>query len=456
MTYTTNTEIAIIGAGIVGIATAYYLSTAQNICNIVLIDPLPPMSFTSAQSGENYRNWWPQKTMTDFTNHSIDLMETISAKTNNVLAMNRRGYALATRYENIDQMIEQLYSGYGEGAEHQIRIHDRQNSAGYQASGTEQWANAPNGVDVIRNRALIQKTFPYFAKDIANLIHIRRGGDISGQQLGQYMLEQIRERGARLVQGKVRGIAKTNGYALDIVKEGEAQHIQAQHIVNAAGPFAKDIAAMLEVELPITNTLQQKIAFHDRDKAIPRDMPFSIDLDGAELDWSEEDQAILAEDETMNWLARHIKGAIHCRPDGGAQGSWIKMGWAYNETPVEACWEPQLDPQFPEIVLRGAAALNPSLKTYYSGFPRNFIHYGGYYPMTEENWPLIGPMGADGAFVVAAFSGFGTMAACAAGDLCAKWIAKQPLPDYAHNLSCVRYDDPALMARLRSANKGVL
>ena len=50
----------------------------------------------------------------------------------------------------------------------------------------------------------------------------------------------------------------------------------------------------------------------------------------------------------------------------------------------------QLQEHFPEIVLRGAARLNPRLKQYYQGFPRDFTHYGGYYTMTEENWPLIG------------------------------------------------------------------
>jgi len=48
------------------------------------------MSFTSAQSGENYRNWWPHPTMTKFTNHSIKLMEDLSRKTDNCLLMTRR------------------------------------------------------------------------------------------------------------------------------------------------------------------------------------------------------------------------------------------------------------------------------------------------------------------------------------------------------------------------------
>jgi len=151
-----------------------------------------------------------------------------------------------------------------------------------------------------------------------------------------------------------------------------------------------------------------------------------------------------------------MPGAIHCRPDGGDHGKWIKLGWAYNETPAEVSWEPQLDENFPEIVLRGAARLNPALKAYYGQLPRNMHHYGGWYTMTEENWPLIGSMGPDGAFMNCAMSGFGTMAACAAGELCAATIAGAELPDYASGFSLARYDDVQLMGTLRAANKGVL
>ena len=119
--------------------------------------------------------------------------------------------------------------------------------------------------------------------------------------------------------------------------------------------------------------------------------------------------------------------------------------------------DPYFDPQFPEIVLRGAMALNPSLKKYIDVFPRRFAHYGGYYAMTLENWPLVGPLGVDGAFIVAALSGFGSMSACAAGALCAAWIVGGTLPEYAKQLSLARYEDKKLMTEIGSAsNKGIL
>jgi glycine/D-amino acid oxidase-like deaminating enzyme len=194
----------------------------------------------------------------------------------------------------------------------------------------------------------------------------------------------------------------------------------------------------------------------DKARVTRRDMPFSIDLDDQFIDWSEEDRMLLLEDEDFRWLAEKMPGSIHCRSDGGDRGSWLKLGWAFNEASAPATWTPSLNEHFSDIVLRAAARLNPLLKTYYGKLPRNLHHYGGWYTMAEENWPLICPMGQDGAFMYCALSGFGTMTACAGGELCAGWVAEAELPDYARYFSMDRYADKALMTLLRRSNKGLL
>lgn len=407
-------DVAIIGAGIAGIATAFYLCTAHGRTSILLIDPRPPMSYTSAQSGDNYRNWWPHPVMTAFTNDSIDELDRLAAESNNVFNMTRGGYVLASRKE----------------------IDNPDRIAG----------------------AAIATDYPWLGEDIRSVIHIRRGGDISGQQLGTYMLEKIRECGGRLRRGAVTEIETGARFRLHI---DNSDVVEAERIVNAAGPFANRIAGMLGEELPITNLFQQKVAFEDRLGAIRRDMPFSIDLDPKRLDWTDEEHELLAQDKELAWLTEEMPGGTHCRPDGGPRGKWVKLGWAYNDQVSEPredlANEPASDPQFPEIVMRGAAAFIPALKPYIEEPPTRYSHYGGYYTMTEENWPLIGPMATSGAFMTAALSGFGSMSACAAGRLCAAWMQGAELPEYAHALSTARYGDGALMQELRSAeSKGVL
>ena len=424
----TRVDVAIVGAGIAGIATAYYLCVRQGIESLLLIDSRQPMSFTSAQSGDNYRNWWPHPTMADFTNHSIDLMEELADESSNVFRMTRGGYALATRRKNIDDLISDI---------------------------------PPQDFDVFRGQTQIRKSFPSFSPDIENVVHILRAGDIDGQQLGQYMLQGMRDAGGRKMLGKLRGLERGQHYRLDIETPDGTQSVMADRFVNAAGPFAGDIAAMLDTHLPVTNTFQQKIAFEDTLGAIPRDQAFSIDLDDKRLSWSAEERLMLAEDADLAWLTETIRGGTHCRPDGGDHGKWVKLGWAYNSDvsiPQEdLANEPKLDSQFPEIVIRGAAAFIPSLGAYIESPPARFSLYGGYYTMTEENWPLIGPLDNSGAFVVGALSGFGSMAACAAGELAAAWVCGSELPPYAQQLSLARYKDAVLMDQLRnSRSKGIL
>ena len=409
-----SVDIAVVGAGIAGIATAYYLCTQHGKTSVLLIDPRPPMSYTSAQSGDNYRNWWPHPVMAAFTNDSIDELDRLARNSNNIFNMTRGGYVLASRKE-------------------------------------------PDSEDEISGDA-IPANFPWLSDEIRSVTHIRRGGDISGQQLGMYMLERIRKRGGRLLRGAVSSIDVGRRFRLEIDQE---RVIEAEQIVNAAGPFANRIAGMLGESLPVTNLFQQKVAFEDRLGAIPRDMPFSIDLDAKTLSWTDEERALLAADSDLAWLTETMPGGTHCRPDGGPRGKWVKLGWAYNnqisEPQEDLANEPASDPQFPEIVMRGAAAFIPALRPYIEEPPTRYSHYGGYYTMTDENWPLIGPMATNNAFMIAALSGFGSMSACAGGRLCAAWVTGGELPDYAAALSTSRYDNDALMQELRQAtSKGIL
>lgn len=417
------------GAGIAGVATAYYLAIEQKRASIILIDPRPPMSYTSAQSGDNYRNWWPHATMTEFANDSIDLLQVLADETNNIPGISRRGYVLATRKSDVEAFHADLQPGID--------------------------------VDVVSGRSHVYRKYPALSEEIECVLHVRKAGDFSSQQMGQFMLERIRAAGGKRLPGTVTAITTRTPFSLQVGLGKETRTIRADVIVNAAGPFAKHVAAMVDVDLPLKNVFQQKLAFEDTLGAVPRDMPFSIDLDGKRLPWTEEERAGLESDKDYAWLTETMPGGVHCRPEGGLRGRWVKLGWAFNRrtsNPQEdLANEPAIHPQFPEIVMRGAASLIPALAPYVEAPPTRYSHYGGYYTMTEENWPLIGPLGPTGSFLVGGLSGFGSMMACAAGRLCAGWICGAQLPGYAHNLSLARYQDAGLLAGLQTASsKGLL
>ncbi|MGE0801304.1 MAG: NAD(P)/FAD-dependent oxidoreductase [Lautropia sp.] len=449
-----HVDVAVIGAGSVGIAVAYYLACEHGVARVALVDPRDPMSLTSAHSGENYRNWWPHPVMTAFSDHSIDLMEQLDRETGGRLNMTRGGYALVTRRKAPQDLLDGLQRIYGDSPG-LIRLHESGGS-GYRPPLRAPWSEAPGGVDVLSSQALIRATFPSFAPDVETVVHIRRAGSFSTQQLGQTMLERLRAAGVRPLRAEVRGIAPGAPFVLELAADSGIRTLRADRIVNAAGPFVNDVAAMLGEAVPVKCIYQQKIAFPDRAGAVPRDLPFTIDVDPQTLAWSAEDFALLAGDPATRRLVEPMEGNIHCRPDGPVDGNWIKLGWAYNRTATDPHDDDPIDPQFPDTVLRGASRLQPKLAAYVGRLPRGVRHYGGYYTMTEENWPLIGPMKTAGAFIAGALSGFGSMTACAAGALAAAWVTDGPRPAYASALSSARHADPQLISALAQGQESCL
>ena len=91
--------------------------------------------------------------------------------------------------------------------------------------------------------------------------------------------------------------------------------------------------------------------------------------------------------------------------------------------------------------------LAPGLDAYLQRVPHMYMD-GGYYTKTEENRPLVGPLAVEGAYVNAAFSGYGLMAAPAAAELLAAYTVGDSLPDYAPKFRLDRYDDPSYRCAL--------
>jgi glycine/D-amino acid oxidase-like deaminating enzyme len=123
--------------------------------------------------------------------------------------------------------------------------------------------------------------------------------------------------------------------------------------------------------------------------------------------------------------------------------------WEYHRLIQEPTWPLPDDPLYPEAVVKGLTTMVPELAVYLDRLPQPVVD-GGYYTKTRENRPLVGPLGVDGAFVVGAFSGFGVMAAAAAGELASMYVTGGGLPDYATAFALSRYDDPAYLAEINT------
>lgn len=451
---TSVADVVICGAGIAGIAAAHALSVGHGVRRVVLVDEGAPMSLTSDKSTEAYRNWWPgsDDAMLRYMNRSIDLFDELAARSGNRIMLNRRGYVHATAdAATAEAMVAEGRLAEAQGAGPLRVRRSMAEASDYQPSTHTGWQGHPDGADLFLDPDAIRQHFPFLAPDIVGVLHARRCGWFSGQQVGMLLLEEARAAGVRFLSGRVTAVHSAGGAVTGVRVETAhgAEEIATPVFVNAAGPHARAVGRLLDVELPLVSELHRKVAFEDVAGVVPRDTGLVILRDTQELPWTAEERAELTADDETRWLTEPMPANVHLRPEGYHTSRTVLMLWE--------CHGPQLfepptfpipdDPLFAEVVFRGMSRMVPGLERYLDVLPHSYLD-GGYYTKTVENRPLIGPLPVAGAYVCAAFSGFGLMAAPAAGELLAAHITGRALPKYAPAFVLARYEDAEYRERL--------
>ncbi len=436
-------DAVVVGAGIGGVSALYQLAKRNRLERVVLVDPRPPLTLTSDKSTECYRNWWPNPPMVGLMNHSIDLLEDMAAESAGAFDLTRRGYLFVTAEDDrLASMGAQadVISGYRAGP---VRRHP----------GPVPYADHPDGVDILGAGELADR-FPYLTTQAVGAVHVRRAGWFSAQQLGSWMLDQARARGALHLVDEVSAIDVVGG-RITGVRLASGESIDSPNVVIAAGPMSGQVARLAGVELPLRSELHLKVAFRDHLGLIPRDAPMLIWSDTQRIPWTEEERKGLAEMGRDDLLGE-MPVFCHGRPEGGSESPWFLALWEYHRAVLdEPIWPIADDPLYPEVVIRGLSTMIPSLGAYLDHLPEASID-GGYYTKTVENRPLVGPAGPEGMHLLCGLSGFGVMVAAGAGDLAAAHIAGDRLPDYAAAFTLDRYDRPNYLDELAAADSGQL
>jgi sarcosine oxidase, subunit beta len=457
-------DAVICGAGIAGAAAAWELTVRRGLRTVLVVDPLPPLSLTSDKSTECYRNWWPgpDDSMVRLMNRSIDLLERLEVRSGR-LHLNRRGYAYVTADADVASALEREsreIASLGAGA---LRIHRGASDDPHYPEPVSWEAGRGfdrelDGADLLLDRAAIRHRWPFLAADARAVLHARRCGWLSAQQLGMLFLEEARETGARLVRGNVVAIEiRDNRVAgVEIDDAGVRERIATPLVVNAAGPLARQVGALAGVDVPLLNELHAKVNFDDHLGVVPRDLPLTIWCDPLHIPWTEEERRDLNADPSLAWLTGPFPGGAHLRPEGGEGSTRLLLLWAFHNEPREPVFPLAFDPLLPEVILRGLTRMVPGLAVYFErGMRKPFVD-GGYYCKTRENRLLVGPTGVQGFQLLCGLSGYGIMAAPAAAELLGAHVAGGPLPSYAHLLSLARYQDPAYLSKIEQMGGGQL
>jgi glycine/D-amino acid oxidase-like deaminating enzyme len=451
----TKAKVLICGAGIAGISAAYHLAVIHGMNEILLVDERPPLSLTSDKSTECYRNWWPGpgKSMLALMNRSIDLLQELAQRSNNAFHLNQRGYlyltADPTKMQGMLTQAENT-SLLGGGP---LRIYwGMPGEPVFTPTDPDSFSTGLLGADLFFDADQLHAIFPYLSRSVVAGLFVRRAGWFSAQQLGAYLLTQAKEHGVKLINARVTGFERSQD-RLTYAHLDTGDRIEVNQVINASGPFLKQVGEMMDIELPVFCELHLKMAFRDHLGIIPREAPLLIWNDTQFLPWSEQEHDLLEEDPETQRLLGEFPSGIHTRPEGGKDSSIALILWDYHPKAMEPLIPPPLDPEYPEIALRGLAPMLPELKQYFGKMSRPIVD-GGYYTKTKENRPLIGPTPIENGFVIGALSGFGLMAALAAGELLATHLTGTSLPDYAADFCLSRYQDPTYLRQLETWEDG--
>ncbi len=444
------------GAGVAGLSAAWHLAVRSGLRDVVVVDERAPLSLTSDKSTECYRNWWPDAPMLGLMNRSIEILDELARRTGNAFALNRNGYLYVTGTAEGARALAAGAERLAALGASVLRVHEGP-AERWQPPAWDQPQATADGADLFLDRERIRALFPWVTPDARAALHARRCGWLSAQQLGMLWLEEARAAGARLVEGRVAAVELEAGRvaAVEVAAGGQVRRLRCDLFVNAAGPFADDVARLVGVELPVFHELHRKVFFDDTLGAVPRHAPLVIWNDPVRVDWSDEERAALAEEPATAALLREIAAGVHFRPEGGVDSRSAILLWNYHCDPVERVYPLPEDSLHVPVVVRGIARLLPAFAAYAESGPRPYVD-GGYYTKTRENRPLIGPVGPPGSFLIAALSGFGVMASAAAGELLAAHVTGAPLPAWAPAFRLERYEDAEYLRALAGAEAGQL
>lgn len=453
-------DIVVLGAGIAGLAAAYHLAVKCGVKHVTIVDEREPLGLTSQRGTMAYRNWFPGPgdTMVRFTNRSIDLLEEIDTETNHAIHLTRGGYVYLTanpaQVEAWRELARQAAArGVGPFRDHSTRdtaAPDGEPAAetpAYVPSPAHTWRGSPDGSDLVIDAATIHALYPGITPDVLAMLHVRRCGGFDVFALADWLLGRSLECGAELVRARVTGIHVEHA-RVQAVQLSTGETLATGTVVIAAGPLLPQAAAMLGLTLPIASELHAKVTFPDTLNVLPRYGDLVYWADPQRLAWSDERRAELQADPASRWLLDEVRAGVHYLPKGSDNAPRVMALWTYDIHEAPYADAPRFDPDYPRLVSRGLARVFPAAAAYF-GKEATWQVDGGYYCKTRENRPLIGPLPVGGAYVCGALSGFGVMAAQAAGELVAAHITGAPLPSYADAFLLSRYDDPTYQELLQ-------
>jgi len=327
-----SADVVVIGGGIVGVATAFWLSKAG--LDVVVLEMRDGLStLTTTASVECFRAQFTEPAMSALAKESIGIFENfgdVVGIRGYDISLHQQGYLFMT--DDTD-MVGDLREAVEE--HHRLGVTDSEFLSGEE----------------------VRRRFPYIAPSVVGATFRQRDGWLSTHELTQgfakgcdarFFLE-TKATGIHVDGKGVSGVDTTRGI------------IQTRTVVDTAGPFAGEIGRMVGLDLPLEPVRRQK-AFIAPSPKIPQEAPFCVDL------------------VTNAYWRPEVGGAL--------------LGWVDPDEPVsEPSENPKVDWDFSAIVLDKVARLAPLWEDVAQGLKKKDVMVSaGQYVYTPDDQPLIGPV----------------------------------------------------------------
>lgn len=374
-----SARVVVIGAGIIGASIAYHLAI-RGCTDVVILEKEPvEVSGSTARSAAGVRHQFSSRTNILLSKYSIKRFKHFTEEVGGHAEFHQDGYVFlfndAAQWEAYQPVIALQHEL---GVPVQVLTPDE----------------AARFVPEMNTRDLVAATF--CAED----------GFVDPHGVAMGYLSRARELGVRLLRA-----CPATGFTLEqeLVREVQTSQgaIRCEYVVNAAGPYAGEVAALANLEIPI-RPYRRNIYVTEPFPAIPRSIPLIIDVGTGAYMRKEHESLLLG-------LSRPDEPSSHT----------MMVDWEWLDTVLEALLH-----RFPILEQAGLAERQS---------------WAGSYEITPDHLPVLGCMpGLPNWINAAGFSGHGVMHAPATGML----IAEEILDGRAHAINI----DELRIERFSTAN----
>lgn len=360
------TRIIIIGGGIIGVASAYFLGKAGFTVHVLERESTLG-ALTTAASLQAIRAQFTDTMNITVMKESLAFYEHFGERlglSDHDIGLHQQGYLFVTSQESTAAIMRKRVS--------------YQNSHGL-----------PDVEYLERNE--LHRRFPYLAPEAIAATFRSKDGWISAHEalMGFRQAARRYDVTIRTQIAALRLLARSDRVIGVITSEGV---LEADAVVLAAGPFTAQLARTVDVDLPLHPVRRHRVVI-GKHRLIPHWAAMTIDED---------------------------TGA-HWRPEGPGAA----LAWAEPEEPSPPQRHVSPDPNFVFRVIEGVYRLNPFWLDVAETLKRdNVFLCAGQYTVTPDHNPIIGPVTAlSGLWLISGFSGHGVMAAPASARMLAEQIS---------------------------------